>query len=71
MPAPWGGRCLPTAHAPPWPAGLDWDELEEQAAQEDRERHFSDDEREDIALKKRKAKGSGGGGGGAGKRARR
>lgn len=50
------------------PAGLDWDELEEQAAAEDREKDFSDEDGEEYA-RKRKAKGGGGGGGG--KKARR
>lgn len=42
-------------------AGLDWDQLEEQAAAEDREKDFSDDADEDY---KRKRKTMGGGGGG-------
>ncbi|EFN58683.1 hypothetical protein CHLNCDRAFT_140286 [Chlorella variabilis] len=44
-------------------AGLDWDELEEQAAAEDRERSFSDDGGNEEFARKRKSKGGGGGGG--------
>lgn len=51
--------CLPAA-------GLDWDELEQQAAEEDREKNFSDEEQDEYG-RKRKAKGGGGGG----KKARR
>ncbi len=48
-------------------AGLDWDELEEQARADDRERDFSDEDQEEFS-RKRKSKGSNGG---AGKKARR
>ena len=36
-------------------AGLDWDELEEQAAQEDREKDYSDEEGGEEAGRKRKS----------------
>lgn len=47
-------------------AGLDWDELEEQARADDREHDFSDEDEE--VGRKRKSKGSGAA---AGKKARR
>ena len=37
--------------------GMDWDELEEQAKQDDRERHFSDEEGDDRGGHKRKGGG--------------
>ena len=48
--------------------GLDWDELEEQAEREDREREFSEDGEDEGGSRKRKPKGGTTGGG---KKARR
>ena len=58
-------NCAPPGCAA---AGLDWDELEEQARAEDREHNFSEEEEEEFG---RKRKSKGGGGGGGGKKARR
>ncbi|GIL93381.1 hypothetical protein Vretifemale_20793, partial [Volvox reticuliferus] len=46
--------------------GKDWDELEEEARNADKQRHYSDDSDDERRGKKRKAPGGGGGGGGGG-----